>query len=66
MADIFESDRDICAYTFCTLNYVSLVPGESKKMIVKFSSKDLGSDEPVIKIQGYNLEGPFDIQDNRI
>lgn len=41
---------------FWSDNYISLMPGESKSISVKFYGKDLGSDEPVIKISGVNLK----------
>lgn len=41
---------------FWSDNYVSLLPGEQKTVVVKFYGKDLGSDTPVIKINGVNLK----------
>jgi exo-1,4-beta-D-glucosaminidase len=41
---------------FWSDNYVSLAPGESKKITLKFYAKDLGSDELQINIQGVNLK----------
>jgi exo-1,4-beta-D-glucosaminidase len=41
---------------FWSDNYVSLLPGEQKTMVVKFYGKDLGSDTPVIRISGVNLK----------
>ncbi|MCK5700263.1 MAG: hypothetical protein KAI29_03895, partial [Cyclobacteriaceae bacterium] len=36
-------------------NYISLAPGESKTLNLRFYNKDLENDEPEIKIQGINL-----------
>ena len=41
---------------FWSDNYISLMPGESKSISVKFYGKNLGSDVPVIKISGINLK----------
>lgn len=41
---------------FWSDNYISLPPDESKVLNLKFYAKDLGNDEPIIKIQGVNLK----------
>ncbi len=40
---------------FLSDNYISLLPGETKKVVVRYHLKDLGSDKAVVKIQGINL-----------
>jgi exo-1,4-beta-D-glucosaminidase len=47
-----KADSEPILPVFWNDNYISLVPGESKKVTVKVSAKD----EPVININGYNLE----------
>lgn len=42
---------------FLSDNYISLLPGETKTVVVKYHLKDLAGDQPVIKIQGINLPG---------
>ena len=42
---------------FWSDNYVSLLPGETRKISVKFYDENLEPDEPVIEVNGYNLEG---------
>jgi exo-1,4-beta-D-glucosaminidase len=42
---------------FLNDNYISLLPGETKTVIVKYHLKDLAGDEPIVKIQGINLPG---------
>lgn len=51
-----KSDGSSILPVFWSDNYVSLAPGESKTLNLKFYQKDLGSDEPEIKIQGVNLK----------
>ncbi len=52
---IKKSDGSSILPVFWSDNYVSLTPGESKKITLKFYAKDLGSDELQINIQGVNL-----------
>ncbi len=40
---------------FLSDNYISLLPGETKTVVIKYYLKDLAGDQPVIKIQGINL-----------
>ncbi|HEY5511430.1 MAG TPA: glycoside hydrolase family 2 TIM barrel-domain containing protein [Prolixibacteraceae bacterium] len=42
---------------FLSDNYISLFPGETKKIIVRYHLKDLSGDRPVVKIQGINFPG---------
>ena len=51
-----KSDGSSILPVFWSDNYVSLTPGESKTLNLKFYQKDLGNDEPVIKVQGINLK----------
>ncbi len=46
---------------FWSDNYVSLAPGESKILNLKFDGTDLNGDELEIKIQGINLKGEMKI-----
>ena len=46
---------------FMNDNYVSLLPGETKIIVIKYHLKDLAGDQPVIKIQGINLPGRIEI-----
>ncbi|NIN24698.1 MAG: hypothetical protein GTN82_43765, partial [Candidatus Aminicenantes bacterium] len=36
-------------------NYISLLPGETKELHAYFSKEDLNSDEPVLKVSGWNV-----------
>ncbi len=56
-----KSDGSSILPVFWGDNYISLAPGESKTINVKWYSKDLGNDEPEIKIQGINLNGELKI-----
>ncbi|MDZ7607255.1 MAG: hypothetical protein U5K79_17110 [Cyclobacteriaceae bacterium] len=51
-----KSDGSAILPVFWSDNYVSLAPGESRKVNLKFFAKDLGSDELLINIQGVNLK----------
>ena len=46
---------------FLSDNYISLFPGETKKIIMRYHLKDLKGDQPVIKIQGINLPGKVEL-----
>lgn len=46
---------------FLTDNYISLLPGETKKVVIRYHLKDMAGDEPVIKIQGINLPGKIEL-----
>ena len=37
-------------------NYFSLLPGESKQVILEFNAKDLQGENPVLGIEGWNLD----------
>jgi len=56
-----KSDGSSILPVFWSDNYISLAPGESKTLNLKFYQKDLGNDEPVIKIQGVNLKSDLKI-----
>jgi exo-1,4-beta-D-glucosaminidase len=42
---------------FLSDNYISLLPEETKKVVIRYHLKDLAGDQPVVKIQGINLPG---------
>ena len=46
---------------FLSDNYVSLFPGETKKIFVRYHLKDLKGDQLLIKIQGINLPGKVEL-----
>jgi len=46
---------------FLSDNYVSLLPGETKTVVIRYHLKDLAGDQPVVKIQGINLPGKFEL-----
>jgi len=46
---------------FLSDNYISLLPGETKTVVIKYHLKDLAGDQPVIKIQGINLPGKMEL-----
>jgi exo-1,4-beta-D-glucosaminidase len=46
---------------FLTDNYISLLPGETKKVVIRYYLKDMAGDEPVLKIQGINLPGKIEL-----
>lgn len=46
---------------FLSDNYISLLPGETKKVIIRYHLKDLEGDQPVLKIQGINLPGRMEL-----
>jgi beta-mannosidase len=39
---------------FYTDNYVSLLPGESRTITIEAAAKDLGSDQPLVVLDGWN------------
>lgn len=46
---------------FLSDNYVSLLPGESKKIVIRYHQKDLNGEKPAIKIQGFNMPGKIEL-----
>ncbi len=56
-----KSDGSSILPVFWSDNYISLAPGESKTINLKFYQKDLGDSEPEIKIQGVNLKNSMKI-----
>lgn len=46
---------------FLSDNYISLFPGETKKIIVRYHLTDLKGDQPVVKIQGINFPGKVEL-----
>ncbi|GAB3168715.1 glycosyl hydrolase 2 galactose-binding domain-containing protein [Telluribacter humicola] len=40
-------------------NYVSLLPGESKALTVRCSGKNIGQNDPYVRVKGYNLQKPI-------
>ena len=46
---------------FLNDNYISLLPGENKTIVIKYHLKDLEGDEPVVRIQGINLPGRMEL-----
>jgi exo-1,4-beta-D-glucosaminidase len=42
---------------FLSDNYITLLPGESKKIVVRYHQKDLNGEKPAVMIQGINLPG---------
>jgi beta-mannosidase len=54
---------------FYSDNYLSLVPGENTTVTIEVATKDLQGDEPLIEIDGYNVDvkavdGPVSISTN--
>jgi beta-mannosidase len=41
---------------FYSDNYVSLVPGESSTVTIEAATKDLQGDEPLIEVDGFNVD----------
>lgn len=41
---------------FYSDNYISLVPGESSTVIIEAANKDLQEDQPLIEVDGYNVD----------
>jgi beta-mannosidase len=41
---------------FYSDNYVSLVPGESSTIVIETATKDLQGDEPLVEVDGYNVD----------
>jgi beta-mannosidase len=40
---------------FYTDNYVSLLPGESKTITIEAAAKDIGRDQPLVVLDGWNV-----------
>ncbi len=55
------SDGSSILPVFWSDNYLSLPPGESKTLNLKFHGKDLQSDQLQIQVQGINLKGKLKI-----
>ena len=41
---------------FYSENYISLVPGESRTVTIETATKDLQGDEPLVEVDGYNVD----------
>jgi beta-mannosidase len=41
---------------FYSDNYISLVPGESSTLTIEAATKDLQDDEPLVEVDGYNVD----------
>jgi len=41
---------------FYSDNYVFLMPGESKEIMMKFQKQDTRGEKPIVKISGFNYE----------
>lgn len=52
---IKENSGEFVLPVFWEDNYVSLLPGETRKISCKFSSLDLKGEKPVLQVQGWNL-----------
>jgi exo-1,4-beta-D-glucosaminidase len=50
-----SSSKDLVLPVFWEDNYFSLLPGEKRTVSVGFNAEDLGGEEPLIEIQGYNV-----------
>jgi len=55
---------------FYSDNYISLVPGESSTVTIEAATKDLQGDEPLVEVDGYNIDvapvdGPVSIALNQ-
>jgi exo-1,4-beta-D-glucosaminidase len=52
--------RDVSGETvlpiFLDDNYISLLPGEKRKIAGFFSTEDLGGEQPVLKVRGWNVK----------
>jgi len=54
---------------FYSDNYLSLAPGESSTVTIEAATKDLQGDEPLVEVDGYNVDvkpvdGPVSITTN--
>ena len=55
-AIIKDKSNDMVLPVFWEDNYFALLPGESREVKVTFNKKDLGSENPVIVIDGLNIK----------
>jgi exo-1,4-beta-D-glucosaminidase len=46
---------------FLNDNYISIMPGESKSVIIRYKTKNLNGEVPVVKIQGMNLKNKIEL-----
>jgi exo-1,4-beta-D-glucosaminidase len=51
--------KDMVLPVFWEDNYFSLLPGEKRTVTVEFDAADLGSDKPMLKVEGWNIK-PFE------
>ncbi|MCE1197542.1 MAG: hypothetical protein LWW85_01115 [Marinilabiliales bacterium] len=56
-----KSSGDPILPQYLTDNYLSLLPGESKQIVIRYPLGALGQDQPVVKIQGINLPGTIEL-----
>lgn len=56
-----KASREPLLPQFLSDNYISLFPGQTKKIIVRYHLKDLKGDQPLINIQGINFPGKVEL-----
>jgi len=51
-----DTGGDEVTPTYWDDNYFCLLPGEKREVKARFSPHDLGGDEAIVKIDGWNIE----------
>jgi exo-1,4-beta-D-glucosaminidase len=51
------TSKDPVLPVFWEDNYISLIPGEKRELKVEFDSKNLDGEKPLLKVDGWNLNG---------
>ena len=57
---IRDKSRDLVTPVFWEDNYFSLLPGDKRTVSVHFDNEDLGGEQPVLEVEGWNVK-PVDI-----
>jgi exo-1,4-beta-D-glucosaminidase len=57
---IKDQSRDLVTPVFWDDNYISMLPGDKRTVSVHFDAKDLGEEQPMLEVEGWNVE-PVDV-----
>jgi exo-1,4-beta-D-glucosaminidase len=57
---IRDKSRDLVTPVFWEDNYFSLLPGDKRTVSVHFDNEDLGGEQPVLEVEGWNVK-PVDM-----
>jgi exo-1,4-beta-D-glucosaminidase len=51
-----STSKDLVLPVFWEDNYISLLPGEKRTLVVEFNAEDLGGEKPLFMVDGWNID----------